>query len=107
MANIDVKKMKGRNVSLKRFKYCLKLYLSFLSWVNESHPQLQVCCSSKLLGVLINMIKDCFPRNGGWGWNLPKMHAFAEMPRNMLKFGSANFFSGNIGERGTGIEESC
>ncbi len=27
------------------------------------------------------------------------MHAFARMPHNMLKFGSANIFSGNIGER--------
>jgi hypothetical protein len=27
------------------------------------------------------------------------MHAFAKMPQNMLKFGSANKFSGNIGER--------
>jgi hypothetical protein len=38
------------------------------------------------------------PRDEGWGWNLPKMHAFAKMPHNMLKFGSANNFSGNIGE---------
>jgi hypothetical protein len=44
-------------------------------------------------------MKECFPRNEGWGWNLPKMHAFAKMPHNMLKFGSANNFSGNIGER--------
>jgi hypothetical protein len=27
------------------------------------------------------------------------MHAFAKMPHNMLDFGSANNFSGNIGER--------
>ncbi len=27
------------------------------------------------------------------------MHAFAKMSLNMLKFGSANNFSGNIGER--------
>jgi hypothetical protein len=27
------------------------------------------------------------------------MHAFAKMPHNMLMFGSANNFSGNIGER--------
>ncbi len=27
------------------------------------------------------------------------MHAFAKMPHNMLKFGSANNFSDNIGER--------
>ncbi len=26
------------------------------------------------------------------------MHAFAKMPHNMLKFGLANYFSGNIGE---------
>ncbi len=26
------------------------------------------------------------------------MHAFAKMPHNMLKFGLANNFSGNIGE---------
>ncbi len=50
------------------------------------------------LGIVINLIKECFPRDEGWGWNLPKMHAFAKMPHNMLKFGSANYFSGNIGE---------
>jgi hypothetical protein len=27
------------------------------------------------------------------------MHAFAKMPHNMLKFGPANIFSGNAGER--------
>jgi hypothetical protein len=45
------------------------------------------------------LIKECFPRDEGWGWNLPKMHAFAKMPHNMLKFGSAYNFSGNIGEQ--------
>jgi hypothetical protein len=50
------------------------------------------------LGILINLIKERFPRDEGWGWNLPKMHAFAKMPNNMLKFGSANRFSGNIGK---------
>jgi hypothetical protein len=53
----------------------------------------------EILGNLINLIKECFPRDEGWGWNLPKMHAFAIMPHNMLKFGSANNFSGNIGEQ--------
>jgi hypothetical protein len=48
------------------------------------------------LGILINLIKECFPRDEGWGWNLPEMHAFAKMPHNMLKFGLANNFSGNI-----------
>ena len=44
------------------------------------------------------MIKQCFPREEGWGWNLPKMHAFAKMPHYMLRFGSANNFSCQIGE---------
>jgi hypothetical protein len=35
----------------------------------------------------------------GWGWNLPKMDDFAKMPHNMLKFGLANYFSGDIRER--------
>ena len=50
-------------------------------------------------GKLIKMIKQCFPREEDWGWNLPKMHAFAKMPSNILKFGSVKNFSGNIGER--------
>ncbi len=48
---------------------------------------------------LQNLIKKCFPRDEDWGWTLPKMHAFAKMPHNMLKFGSANNFSGNIGKQ--------
>jgi hypothetical protein len=43
--------------------------------------------------------KGMLSNRWGWGWNLPKMHAFAKMPHNMLKFGSANNFSGNIGEQ--------
>jgi hypothetical protein len=43
--------------------------------------------------------EECFPRDEGWEWNLPKMYAFAKMPHKMLKFGSANIISGNIGDR--------
>jgi hypothetical protein len=92
------KDMKDRTISLKKIKNCLKLYLSFECWVNEPHPRSRVKQSAKALGILINLIKECLPRDEGWGWNLPKMHAFAKMPHNMLKFGSANIFSGNIGE---------
>ncbi len=91
--------MKVRTISLKKFKNCPKLYLSFECWVNEPHPRSQVKQSLDALGILIDLIKECFPRDEGWGWNLPKMHAFAKMPYNMLKFGSANNFSGNIGEQ--------
>jgi hypothetical protein len=92
-------KMRERRISLRKFIYCLKLYLSFERWVNESHPHSQIDRSQKLLGELITLIKECFPRNKGWGWNLRRMHAFAKMPQYMLKFGSANNFSGQIGER--------
>ncbi len=84
---------------LEKFKYCLKLYLSFECWVNEAHPRSQVEQSMEALGILINLIKECFSRDEGWGWNLPKMHTFAKMPQNMLKFGSANNFSGNMGKK--------
>ncbi len=83
---------------MKRFIKCLKLYLAYECWVTELHSMAQVCRSYKVLGELIEMIKQCFPREVGWGWNLPKMHAFAKIPSNILKFDSANNFSGNIGE---------
>jgi hypothetical protein len=91
--------MKDRKIYLKKIKNCLELYLSFKCWVNEPHPRSQVKQSLKALGILINLIKACFLRDEGWGWNLPKMHAFAKMQHIMMKFGSANNFSGNIGER--------
>ena len=73
------KDMRDKKISLKKIKNCLKLYLSFESWVNEPHPRSQVNQSLKALGNPINLIKECFPRDEGWGWNLPKMHAFAKM----------------------------
>jgi hypothetical protein len=79
-----LKETKERKITLERlFKNCLKLYLLFECWVNEPHPWSQVCQSSKALGNLIKLIKECFPRDVGWGWNLPKMHAFAKMPHKM------------------------
>ena len=88
-----------RPVSMNSYKECLKLYLSFDRWVNEPHTRREVQNSARLLGELITLIKLCFPRTDGHGWNIPKMHAFAKMPHNMLKFGSANNFCGQIGER--------
>jgi hypothetical protein len=67
--------------------------------VNEPHSRREVQKSKKLLGELITHIKLCFPRTDGNGWNLPKMHALAKMPTNMLNFGSANNFCRQIGER--------
>jgi hypothetical protein len=88
-----------RTVSINSYKECLKLYLSFDWWVNEPHTRREVQNSAILLGNFITLIKLCFPRTDGNGWNIPKMHALAKMPKNMLKFGSANNFCGQIGER--------
>jgi hypothetical protein len=71
-------KLKQRKIPLKRFIECLKLYLAYEHWVTEAHSRAQVHRSYKLLSELIKMIKQCFPREEGWGWNLPKMHAFAK-----------------------------
>ena len=90
--------MKLKKITLKKFIKCLKLYLAFERWVTEPHRKSQVRRSYKVLGLLINLIKKCFPREDGWGWNLPKMHALSRMPHYMMKFGSANNFSGQIGE---------
>jgi hypothetical protein len=82
-----------RNISLKRTISCLKLYLGCERWVHESHTINEVHNACSLVGKLMQNIKDCFPRDEesgkGWGWNIPKMHAFANMLQNMLKFGTA------------------
>ena len=75
----------------------VKLYLSYGRWVNKPHSRREVQKSKKLLGELITLIKLCFPRTDGNGWNIPKMHGLAKMPKNMLKSG-ANNFCGKIGE---------
>jgi len=97
--NLLAKEMRARGITWRKFTNCLKLYLAFERWVTEAHPRTEIQKSQLLLGDLITMIKDCFPREDGWGWNLPKMHAYAKMPHYMLKFGSAGNFSGQIGER--------
>ena len=75
------------------------MYLSFDRWVNEPHSRWEVQNSAKLLGDLITLIKLCFLRTDGNEWSIPKMHVLAKMPKNMLKFGSANNICGQIGER--------
>jgi hypothetical protein len=65
--NLLAKEMRERGISWQKFSNCLKLYLAFERWVTESHPRSQICKSTTLLGDLITMIKECFPRDEGWG----------------------------------------
>ena len=48
---------------------------------------------------MISSIQSCFPRTTGNGWNIPKIHILTRMIPNMLKFGAAEVFSGQHGER--------
>jgi hypothetical protein len=59
--------MKKWKIPLKRFIECLKLNLEYEHWVTEPHSRAQVCRSYKLLGELVKMVKQCFPREEGWG----------------------------------------
>ncbi len=58
-----------------------------------------MCGASDLLSKLIRSIKKCFKRIDGYGWNIPKMHSLAKILHYMQQYGSANNFSGKIGER--------
>jgi len=88
-----------KTIRLKDIRNCIKLYLAFEQWVNESHSIQEVIDGRGLLAHLIRLIKRCFPKDWGWGWNLPKMHSLARMIDYMLKFGIAKNFSGQTGER--------
>lgn len=90
---------KQKRIPMRDIIYCLKLYLSFERWVTLPHHKQDILQARQLLGRLVTLIKQCFPRDEGWGWNIAKMHAFTRMPLYMLKFGSATNFSGQIGER--------
>ena len=48
---------------------------------------------------MISSIQSCFPRTTGNEWNIPKMHILTRMISKMLKFGVAEVFSGQHGER--------
>ncbi len=87
------------DIALSAFKNCMKLQLSFEKWVDDSNHVIDVCGASDLLSKLIRSIKKCLSRIDGNGWNIPKMHSLAKMHHYMQQFGSANNFSGQIGER--------
>jgi hypothetical protein len=91
--------LKAYRISLTAFTDCMKLQLSFEKWVDDSNSIIDVCGASDLLSKLIISIKKCFPKFDGNGWNIPKMHLLAKMLHYMQQFGSADNFSGQIGER--------
>jgi hypothetical protein len=91
--------LKNNNVPLSRWRNCIKLQLSFEKWVHEENLVDEVKNAQPILSKLIGEIRRCFPRQIGNQWNIPKMHILVRMIQNMLRFGSAESFSGQHGER--------
>ena len=90
---------KRENITQKDYRDCIKLLLGFERWCMQSNPIEKVEHATPLVGVLINLIKKCFKRQEGNGWNIPKIHSLAKITYYMLKFGSARGVSGQTGER--------
>ena len=87
-------------LTVRQFQDCLKLELGFMKWINNSNDISTLPGATVLLGTLIESIKTCFPRRQAKnGWKIPKMHSLAKMIHYMAKFGKAQNFSGQTGER--------
>jgi len=70
---------RNTKITLTGLQKCIKLYLAFEQWVNESHPKQEVENARGLLAHLVKSIQICFNKDWGWGWEIPKMHSFSRM----------------------------
>jgi len=93
-----------KNVQIKDFIRCIKLYLSFEEWRHSTNLKAEVESSRTVISVMVKLIQKCFPRTDndeseiGQGWKFPKMHALTKFVDYMILFGSAINFFGGIGE---------
>lgn len=87
-----------RGVSLGKFQLCLKLYLAMEEWFHSINQKEEVENSRNLIGYVIDLIKEVFPRGKvkkGQGWKIPKMHGLTKMQTFIKLFGCGiNFFGG-------------
>ena len=67
-------------------------------WFHETNTKDEVRRARTLVGDVITMIKETFPRKSGNGWNLPKVHGLTKFTHHMCRYGSAINFFGGIGE---------
>ena len=91
--------LQKHRISLRKWRDCIKLQLSFDKWVHDHNPINDVQNAQPIVSKMIGRIKECFPRNTGHGWNLPTMHILSRMIPNMLRFDAAEVFSGQHGEQ--------
>ena len=85
--------------SLLKLSDCIKLQLSFDKPVHDKNPINHVQNAQPFVSKLIGRIKECFPRNTKKEWNLPKMHILSRMIPDILRFGAAEVFIHQHGER--------
>ena len=91
--------LRKHRITISKWRDCIKLQLSFEKWVHDHNHIEDVQNAQPLVVNMISIIQSCFPRSTGNGWNIPKMHILTRMIPNMLKFGAAEVFSGQHGER--------
>ena len=87
------------NTSMKDFRHCMKLMLSFFQWVHQPNLKWKVDKAQCLVVEMLTLLKHCFPRHEGNGWKIPKYHLWCLMLRYVKMFGSASVFDGSTGER--------
>jgi len=76
-----------------------KLYLSMCAWLHDSNLKEEVNNARPLIGKVLRLVKELFPRDGsGNGWNIPKFHAATKFPDYIRRYGSAMNFFGGTGE---------
>ena len=91
--------LRGRNTSMKDTQRCMKLMLSFFQWVHDPSLKANHAKARLLVVEMLTLLKRCFPRGDGNGWNIPKFHLWTQMLRFVQRFGSASVFDGGTGER--------
>ena len=90
--------LRGRKTSTKDTQRCMKLMLSFFQWVHDPSLKANHAKARLLVVEMLTLLKRCFPRGDGYGWNIPKFHLWTQMLQFVQRFGSASVFDGGTGE---------
>lgn len=93
------KGLRDEGISQHDFQRCIKLQLGFQKWVHEHNSIVEVKKAKPLLVEFMDLLKKCFPREEGNKWKVSKYHSLACMLYYIGKFGSADNFTGETGER--------
>lgn len=91
--------LESRNIKMVDFHMSLYLILSYYEWLHDPHHKEDIKDARYCVAFTMELIKDCFPRDSGNGWNIPKFHSLPKFLRYMLKSGDASNFTTEWGER--------